>query len=62
MTTRIAVLDGPAGPAAAYACPMCGGRIEGSCPCGRAHREWLYPEEVIVIWAPQANGSGGPRE
>jgi hypothetical protein len=62
MTKQMAILEGPAGPTAAYACPMCGGRIEGSCPCGRARTGWLYSEEVIVIPAPRANGSGGPRE
>jgi len=62
MTKQMANLKGPAGPTAAYACPICGGRIEGSCPCGRARTGWLYPEEVIVIPSSRASGSGDQRE
>lgn len=62
MSNKVAALEGPAGPMVAYACPMCGGRIEGGCRCGRTRTGWLYPEEVIVIPATRANGSGGPHE
>lgn len=62
MIKQIAICEVPAGPAVAYACPTCGGRIEGRCPCGRARTEWLYFEEVIVIPGLGANCSGRPRE
>jgi hypothetical protein len=50
-----------------FACAVCAGPVELTCPCGRVSAFWTTAEEVIVLRTPdieqehaRANSAGDP--